>query len=630
MVKSPHSFVWSRVVIFFILIIGLRGKRLLNPMLRKITVPVVPYWELLASYLQPQMKQVLGLALLLIVGIGLQLANPQIVKYFIDTAGEPVASGTAVFQQGLNNLLGAAALFMGIAIVRQTITLAAIYVGENVAWTATNALRADLALHCLQLDMTFHKEHKPGELIERVDGDVNQLANFFSKLFIELTSNLLLLLGVIILLWLVDWRVGFSITAVSLAGILVLHFLRILTVPRWEALRQTEATLFGYLEEWLSGTETIRTADANPYIMQKMLQLGRERWLRIRHVFKVNLFIWNLPLGVFTLAYIAAHIFGTTLFRDGALTIGGIYLIFYYIDVIKEPLWRINRQLEDLQRASASINRIMALQREQPTLLDGPGVNVPGGPLGVRFDHLSFAYSDDPDTPILQNIEFSLAPGTVLGLLGRTGSGKSTLTKLLFRFYDPTEGQILLGDANGRFDLRDATLAQLRQHIGLVTQEVQLFHASVRDNLTLFDDRISDEQMLAVLTDLGLDSWLESLPNGLDSFLGGDASLSAGEAQLLAFVRVFLANPGLVIMDEASSRLDPVTEAKIEQAIDKLLNNRTAIIVAHRLTTVQRADEILILENGRLLENGRRDRLAADPNSHFAHLLATGLEEAIA
>ena len=599
-------------------------------MLQKINLPIKPYWDLLANYLKPQKKSVLLLAFLLAISIGLQLANPQIVAYFIDTVSDPAANGTAAFQQGLNKLLGAAALFMGVAIVRQAITIAAVYVGENVAWTATNALRADLALHCLRLDMAFHKKHKPGELIERVDGDVNKLANFFSQMFIQLTSNVLLLIGVIVLLWLVDWRVGMSITAVAILGVMAMNYLRTLTVPRWEALRQTEATLFGFLEEWLTGTETIQTTGAAPYILQKMLRLGRERLQRMQNAIRVTVFVWNLPLAVFTLAYIAAHIFGTTLFAEGALTIGGIYLIFYYIDVIKEPLWRINRQIEDLQRAAASIHRIMALQAEQPTMHDGAGVTVPSEPLAVTFSHISFFYADDPETMILQDVDFHLKPGKVLGLLGRTGSGKSTLTKLLFRFYDPTEGAILLGNRPNQFDLRDAKQAELRHHIGLVTQEVQLFHASVRDNLTLFDSTIADAQILAVLEDLGMTAWLEGLPNGLDSPLEADTSLSAGEAQLLAFVRVFLADPGVVIMDEASSRLDPVTEQQIERAIDKLLTNRTAIIVAHRLATVQRADEIMVLENGRIIEHAPRTDLANNPDSHFAQLLRTGLEGEIA
>ena len=208
------------------------------------------------------------------------------------------------------------------------------------------------------------------------------------------------------------------------------------------------------------------------------------------------------------------------------------------------------------------------------------------------------------------------------------------MTKLLFRFYDPTGGQIRLGQGD-LYDLRQATLGQLRHHIGLVTQEIELFQASVRDNLTLFDDTISDERIIAVLTELGLDGWLAGLAQGLDTQLstgsgGRGGGLSAGEAQLLAFTRVFLRNPGLVILDEASSRLDPATEQLIERAIDKLLADRTAIIIAHRLATVQRSDEIMILDDGRIIEHGARATLVADPTSHFYGLLKTGLEEAFA
>jgi ABC-type multidrug transport system fused ATPase/permease subunit len=254
--------------------------------------------------------------------------------------------------------------------------------------------------------------------------------------------------------------------------------------------------------------------------------------------------------------------------------------------------------------------------------------------LAVQFDHVSFYYADDPQTTILEEVTFSLAPGTILGLLGRTGSGKSTLTKLLFRFYDPVCGVIRLGQGagvNGRavFDIRQATQAQLRAHVGLVTQEVQLFHATVRENLTMFNEHIPDARILAVLNDLGLHDWLSRLPAGLDSNLAADASLSAGEAQLLAFARVFLADPGLVILDEASSRLDPATERLIEQAMDKLLAQRTVIIVAHRLGTVQRADEIMVLGDGRVLEHAPRTQLAHDTHSHFYQLLQTGLEEAL-
>jgi ATP-binding cassette subfamily B protein len=181
------------------------------------------------------------------------------------------------------------------------------------------------------------------------------------------------------------------------------------------------------------------------------------------------------------------------------------------------------------------------------------------------------------------------------------------------------------------FDIRQARQAELRQHVGMVTQEVQLFQATVRQNLTLFDETVGDARILEVVEDIGLDDWLSGLPDGLDTALeAGGSGLSAGEAQLLAFARVFLTDPGLVILDEASSRLDPATEQRIEKAVDKLLADRTGIIIAHRLGTVERADEIMILADGRITEHGRRAELAGDPDSRFYGLLRTGLEEALA
>jgi ABC-type multidrug transport system fused ATPase/permease subunit len=209
-------------------------------------------------------------------------------------------------------------------------------------------------------------------------------------------------------------------------------------------------------------------------------------------------------------------------------------------------------------------------------------------------------------------------------LLGRTGSGKTTIARLLLRLYDPTAGAVLLGGV----DLRAAHIADLRRHIGMVTQDVQLFHASVRDNLTLFDRAIDDARIMQALDELGLADWCRALPRGLDTMLGaGGSGISAGEAQLLAFTRIFLKDPGLVILDEASSRLDPASERLIERAVERLLAGRTGIIIAHRLGSIARVDTVLILEEGRIREFGPLPVLAADARSRLAHLLRAGLEE---
>jgi ABC-type multidrug transport system fused ATPase/permease subunit len=278
-----------------------------------------------------------------------------------------------------------------------------------------------------------------------------------------------------------------------------------------------------------------------------------------------------------------------------------------------------------MQQASAGIGRIDALLNIAPTLRDEGTAILPGGPLAVRFDRVTFSYEDGES--VLRDLSFCLEPGATLGLLGRTGSGKTTLTRLLARLYDPLSGSIHLDSV----DLRDLSMDALRQRVGVVTQDVQFFHATVRDNLTFFRAGVADADILSVFRELDLWEWYRTLPNGLDTVLGpGGAGLSAGQSQLLAFARVFLRDPGLVILDEATSRLDPATERFVERAIDRLLAGRTGLIVAHRLRTVGRVDRIMILEDGRIAEQGRRVELARDPASRFSALLRVGLEEVLA
>jgi len=267
------------------------------------------------------------------------------------------------------------------------------------------------------------------------------------------------------------------------------------------------------------------------------------------------------------------------------------------------------------------IARIKDLYDTRTATPDGPGAALPPGPPALRFDDVSFGYDDESEALALRDLSFDLLPGRVLGVLGRTGSGKTTLARLVTRLYDPRAGAIRLGGV----DLRDLRLADLRQRVGLVTQDVQLFGATVRDNLTLFAEGVADERILRALSDLGLTEWYESLPHGLDTEIAAGA-LSAGQAQLLALARVFLRDPSLIVLDEASSRLDPATERLLERAIDRLFEGRSAIVIAHRLATVQRADDILVLDGGRAVEYGPRMSLAADPTSHYARLLRVGLE----
>lgn len=579
-------------------------------------ISLVQYRRLLFAYLAPQWPRVVLLAALLLSTIAAQVVNPQILRYVLDTA----TAGRA-----MPALTVAALIFLSVGILSQVLAACTAYVGADVGWRATNRLRADLALHCLRLDMPFHAAHTPGEMIERIDGDVAALANFLSQFIIVVLGSILLVLGVLVALFRQDSRVGFAFSLFTLVALLLLRRVRTAASPYGEGGRQASADLFGLIEERLAGVHDIRANGAVAYTMLRLYRALRAHFRTRRAARMMGEVLVGTTGVLLTLGSVGALALGAYLFLAHGATIGTVYLIVSYTGLLLRPLRDITSQVGDLQQAAAGVARIDALLRHQSVAPDGPGVALSAGALGVCFDAVSFRYG--AAGVALRVVSFSLEPGTVVGLLGRTGSGKTTLTRLLCRLYDPTDGAIYL---DGR-DLREARVDELRRHIGVVTQEVQLFHATLRDNLTLFDRAVPDSRILQALGEVGLSGWYAALPFGLETALGAEGvGLSAGEAQLLAFARIFLRDPGVVILDEASSRLDPATEARIARAVDRLVRGRTALIVAHRLETVARVDEIMILEDGCLSEHGPRDALAHDPASRFSHLLRTGLVEALA
>jgi ATP-binding cassette subfamily B protein len=590
-------------------------------------VPAKPqYGRILRGYLLPQARGVAVLGACLLAGIGLQLVGPQILRAFIDAAQSGAADSVLIWQ---------GVWFIAVSVVQQVANVGATYYSETIGWNATNALRKDLVEHCLGLDLGFFGAKTPGEMIERLDGDVNSLANFLSQLILQVLGNGLLLLGVLALLFAVDWRAGLVNLGFVGVGGWVLYRLQNLAVPYWEAERQASADLFGFLEERLNGTEDIRANGGRDYVLRRFFGLVRVLMQRNTRAGLAISVLVNSSWLLFAVGNAAGLGVAAYLYINGQVSMGTAFMCGYYTNLVLMPVERILSQLNDLQRAGASVGRVTTLLETRPAIAEQPApaeARLADGRLGVAFEQVHFRYEED-GAAVLDGIDFALAPGTALGLLGRTGSGKTTLARLVFRLYDPQAGAVRVGGE----DLRGLTTGELRSRVGMVSQNIQLFHASLRDNLTFFDRTVADERIRAVLDELGLGEWFRRLPNGLDTELesgtgsaAGGVGLSAGEAQLLAFSRVFLRRPGLVILDEATSRLDPATQALIERAVDRLVSECTAIIIAHRLETVRRVDRILILEDGRVAEFGERAALEADSGSRFHGLLQLGLEEVLA
>jgi len=572
--------------------------------------------RLLSTYLRPHRPAAVALVVLMLGAAALPLLGPQLLRRFVDqaTAGRP-----------LRLLIGTASAYLCVMLAGRFVNVLATYEASKLAWTATNQLREDLVEHILGLDLSFHGKHTPGELIERVDGDVTNLADFVARFLFQLVGSALLLVGTVALVFREDARIGAALVTFLATATFTIVRLQRRAVPFATADREAQAQLIGMLEERVGGAEDIRALGAADHTMHRFFEANA-------HVYRTD-FAWQVVSGRVWVATNMLFALGTALMlglgvvflRRGVLTIGAVVLLFQYTIMVRRPLDHVIQQFKQLQHAAAGAARVVQLLGMHPTIVERPAAVAlpPSGPLAVHFESVTFAYPTDPagdaeDDAVLHDVSFELAAGRSLGLVGRTGSGKSTIARLLLRLYETDQGVVRIAGT----DVRDVQLASLRSRVRLVTQDVQLFAADLRDNLTLFarDGGIEDDRMVEVLHDLGLGEWFASLPHGLDTVLRGD--VSAGEAQLLAFARVFLVDPGLVILDEASSRLDPATEQLIDRAVDRLLENRTAILIAHRLSSLERVDEIAVVDHGRLVEHGSRVQLAADPASRFGHLLA--------
>jgi ATP-binding cassette subfamily B protein len=577
-------------------------------------VSIVRYRRLAADYLATQPLRVALLAVVLLVGVGLQLLSPQLLRRFIDSAYRGEATEV---------LLGIASLFLATSLLRYAFGIGEAYLGELVAWTATNKLRSELIAHLLRTDLAFHEARPSGELVERVDGDVSQLSSLLSSLVFRMIAQVLLVVGALSVAAWIDWRIAAVLGAYACLALVLLNRMRGYATPQAAAAQQARATLDGFVEERLGATEDIRSSGAVPFVMRGL-------FATMRHAWRMDLRAWLKSVTVNNAAWLVgvsgqatSLAVGGYLYWTGDVSLGTVFLIHQYALAIGEPIQGLAQGVENLQHAGASVGRIDELLAVPVAIAPSGSAPLPGGALSVDVAGVSFEYV--AGQPILQDVSFHLDAGEVLGVFGRTGSGKSTLAKVIARFYDPTHGWIVLGGV----DTVRTELADLRRRVGFLPQEVRLFRGTIRDNITMFDDAVPNSAVLRAIEEVGLREWYDRLPGGLDTELAADASgVSAGEAQLIALARLFLRDPGLVVMDESWSYADPATAARVQAAVTRLLAGRTGIVIAHRLSVVELADTILVLEDGRIRDFGPRAKLLERPESASATLLRSqdGLE----
>jgi ATP-binding cassette subfamily B protein len=574
--------------------------------------------RLLAATLRSEARPLAGVLAVLGASMLLRLSLPLLLGRFADDA---------LAGESADALVRLAVAYVVVALVSEALGLGVVWGSVRLSWRAGNRLRERLAAHALRLEQAWHGRHSPGQLIERIDGDVEAMVVFFSGIAIEIAGNVALIAGMVIVATVIDPWSGLILAVTACVGAAVMIRLRVAAVSAREAERQVNAELYGDLEERLGGLEDLRANGAGAYAVHRLHHHSARSWRAARRASLRGDSAHAAAAMVFAVGTAGTLLAGILLQQRGVITVGAVLSLYRYADMLRQPLQRIAEQLKEFQKAMAGARRASSLLATEPRITDGPldGSAIPARGhgrhrgLAVDFDDVTFAY-DGGTAPALEAIGLHLAAGRHLGVIGRTGSGKTTLARLLLRLWDVDAGAVRVGGV----DVRDLRVAALRRRVAIVTQDVDLFRGPLRDNLTLFGTHAAgDAELHDLLGRIGLGAWVASLPDGLDTVLEGGQGLSAGEGQLVAFARAFLADPDIVVLDEASSRLDPFTAERIASATRSLLAGRTAVVIAHRLETLAEVDEIAVLENGRLVELGGRARLAADDDSRYARLLRT-------
>ena len=564
-------------------------------------------FRVLVAAFRPQRGALLLLAGVVASGAAAALLGPVFISDYIDADTAGLASRVTL----------AAILFLVTACAQPVLSISETWVASLVAWRSTNRLRQQLFEHCLGGDLDLVQRHPPGTLITRIDGDAEVLAEFLSTFLVRLATAALTLAGVVAVLALIDWRLGAVMALAIILCATAIYGPRPFQLRLWRRNREATAAELGAAEETLSAADDLRWNGGAGWAVRRYGRLGGQTY----HTFWRATVFENLGLAVTVLLYgwatVAALLVATVLHQQREIALGTVFLVYAYASAVSTPLQRVSRQIQLLQSAGAALTRIQELLRERPRVTWAADPQpLPRTAPAIDLESVDFAYPGDP--PSLHQVSLHVEAGRRVGVVGRTGSGKTTLARLLLRFQDPDRGAVRLHGV----DLRDSSREGLRRLVGFVPQDVQLLHATLRENLTLFDPAADDGRLREALCEVGLGDWLGSLPAGLDTRLApGGSDLSAGQSQLLAAARAFLSDPGLLVLDEASSRVDPDSERRLHEGFARIFRGRTAVVIAHRLSTLREVDDILILDAGRVAEFGPREELLRASESRFARLL---------
>ena len=580
-------------------------------------------WRFLWQLVAPYRGSLSLVALALLLQTLARLASPWPLKVVLDSVlgGTPLPSLLASVVGGrspLEVLNAAVVATVGIAVVEAAGSYASAYYTASVGQWVAHDLRQTLYAHLQRLSMSFHERRQVGPLISTITEDVRAVQDFTSQSLVSMVVDLLTIVGVLAVMFSLNWN--FTLIALSVTPLLALLVYRLRHLVRISThdVRRRQSEMVSIVQEGLTAIRVVKAFAQGEFERQRLDAKSLESvevGLRARRIRAL------LPAAVVVLVATgtaAVLWFGARLVLRGEMTAGALVVFLAYLSRLFTPIQTLARTSTAMSQASVGLERVREVLAADERLERAPDARVLTHVEGrVEFRQVTFAYV--PGRPVLHDISFTAQPGQTIGLVGRSGSGKSTLASLIPRFYDPTSGQVLVDG----IDVRQIRARSLRRHIAFVLQETQLFHAPVWQNIAYGSPDATRDDVVAAATEANAHAFIEALPQGYDTLVGqGGAPLSGGQRQRLGIARAMIRKAPIVVLDEPTSGLDAESEALVFDAFARLLANRTAFVIAHRLATIRRAHQILVLDQGRIVEHGTHETLVA-----AGGLYATLLEE---
>ena len=526
-------------------------------------------------------------------------------------AGKAIDSGIVTGDVAALDWIVAA--FVAVAIVYAAATYLQTYM---VGWVGTRVLqdlRERVFTHIQAMPIGFFTRRSPGVLISRMTNDIEALNQLVTTGVVTMFSSTLTLIGVVVILLVLDVQLAL-VTFLTFPLLMVASLVfRIASAGAYKATRERIAAITAYLQESLSGVRVVRSFGQEPRHLDEMTALNEaNRAVNMKTVY-LNASYFPAVEMLSAIGTAVILLYGGSQAIDGAIQIGVIVAFVGYLNTFFEPIQQLSQLYTTYQQGMAALDKIFDLLETEPEMVDAPDAIDPGPLRGeIELDGVWFSYAegDEPTDGAwaLRDVDLHVPPGQTLALVGATGAGKSTFAKLVARFYDPQQGTVRVDG----HDLRTLQQQALRRQLGIVPQEGFLFSGSVRENIAFGRPEASDEEVAAAIAAVGATEFVAALPDALDTQVGERGiQLSAGQRQLVAFARALLAEPRILILDEATSNVDVRTEKTIERGLERLLHGRTAIVIAHRLSTIRRAGKIVVLEDGQIAEQGTHEELIA-------------------